>query len=112
MSTTLPAQRSVAADPGGDAPVATRREYLQYVAAIGAVAALVLYGLQYWALERFYERFGVTPEQAGIGKTEVLTRLAVWLGFLGFFVVLLLPLMFVLLERRRGSATPCGGWAS
>ncbi|MEV7278151.1 hypothetical protein [Streptomyces sp. NPDC093111] len=106
MSTTLPAQHSVDADPDGDAPVTTRREYLQYGAAIGAVAALVLYGLQYWALERFYERFGVTPEQVGIGKTEVLTRLAVWLGFLGFFAVLILPVMFVLLELIAGALVP------
>ncbi|MEU9253863.1 hypothetical protein AB0D66_18645 [Streptomyces sp. NPDC048270] len=106
MSTTLPAQRSVGEDPGGDSPVATRREYLQYAAAIGAVAALVLYGLQYWALERFYERFGITPEQAGIGKTEMLTRLAVWLGFVGFFAVLILPLMLALLELFTGMLVP------
>ncbi|MFG2601000.1 hypothetical protein [Streptomyces sp. NPDC048462] len=76
---------------------------MQYAAASSAAVVLVLYGLQYYALESFYGRFGITPEQLGIGKTELLTRLAVRLGFLGFLVVLVLPVMLAVgTGRPRG----------
>ncbi|MFD8105334.1 hypothetical protein [Streptomyces microflavus] len=108
MSTTLPTPRSARADPIDEAPVTTRREHVQYAAAIGAAVVLVLYGLQYYALESFYGRFGITPEQLGIGKTELLTRLAVRLGFLGFLVALVLPVMLAVVVLVVGTFVPRG----
>ncbi|MGW1712635.1 hypothetical protein [Streptomyces sp. NPDC002156] len=68
------------------------KDLLQIAAGLLSFTAVIVYGVQYLALERFYEVFGITPEQAGIGKTEMLTRLTVWLALLASLVMVLLPL--------------------
>lgn len=94
-STTFPTQRSARADPTDEAPVATRREHGQYAAAIGAAVSWCCTACSTtpWRASTV----GSASRRSSWGSaTELLTRLAVRLGFLGFLVALALVLSVVL----------------
>lgn len=59
------------------------KDLLQIFATTMGLAGLAVYIIQYRALEAFYQSFdGLTPEQVGLDKATMLTRLSIWIFLL------------------------------
>jgi hypothetical protein len=77
---------------------------------IGAVAAAlsligaIIFGAQRVAYERFYDKFGVSPEDVGIDFTRVLQQTAGGLGGQLFLVTLYMAFAWVVSLFLRGTA--------
>jgi hypothetical protein len=77
-----------------------------------AIAAAVAYGLLYVAYEQFYRRFGISPADVGIGKTELLSQsivgpvlllvLSILVTIIFLTMALAIPTLMDLPSRKRG----------
>ncbi|OCC10101.1 hypothetical protein A3Q37_03918 [Streptomyces sp. PTY087I2] len=65
----------------------TKRDALQTVVTVLGLAGVLLTGIQYWAVERYFAQFGVAPEEVGLDTAVLLTRVATALVFLAFLLV-------------------------
>jgi hypothetical protein len=89
----------------GDKPnIAT---WLPAIAAIAGVGAAVLYALIRFAYERFYDVFGVSPEQVGIDSTRVLSQSAFGLLVFAFLTTVFYGIfaLFMIRGNRTLSST-------
>ncbi|MFE0175708.1 hypothetical protein ACFWZ2_25640 [Streptomyces sp. NPDC059002] len=76
-------QNSLEELPAADSGEPAGKDLLQVFAATMGLAGLAVYIIQYRALEAFYQSFdGLTPEQVGLDKATMLTRLSIWIFLL------------------------------
>ncbi|MER6911274.1 hypothetical protein ABT354_06335 [Streptomyces sp. NPDC000594] len=67
-----------------------KKEALQAIATVLGLTGVLLTGIQYWAVDRFFAQFDVTAEEVGLDTGVLLTRVATALVFMGAMVVPLL----------------------
>ncbi|MFD5463202.1 hypothetical protein ACFWIQ_10315 [Kitasatospora sp. NPDC127059] len=79
------------------------KDFLQFGASLLALLSLLLFAIAYWAITEYFGVFGLTPEQVGIDKQTLLTRVGVIAAFLAAFGVPVLTACAVFIKR----ATPC-----
>ncbi|MFB7630582.1 hypothetical protein ACFC0M_06495 [Streptomyces sp. NPDC056149] len=78
--TQKPSEQATIAAPG-------RKDALQSIVTLLGLLGLLLTAIEYWAADRYFAQFGVTPEEVGLDTTVLLTRVATMLVFFGFLVV-------------------------
>ncbi|GAB2739868.1 hypothetical protein [Kitasatospora kifunensis] len=81
------------------------KEVLQLSASLLALLSLLMFGLSYFAASEYFHALGLTPEQAGIDKQTLLTRVG---AIASVLIAFCLPIMYslALLAKRLILRTP------